>query len=231
VRLTYFNLENYLGHYSDSIGRDTLHLPGIMLLSHICQYLVRVHFFQTFAGEYRDIVGTALFFEEDPSPAGSDPVFTTIPKHQLHYVCKTRKALRMSRVFLKRKDSVHDDSGLNPDVDTGENSADKDHENGPNNVHFSSSDNLTMEVEDCPTLPSTKEKEDSIRRSEPEPVAGPSWMPDIPGYDVRDLQTLIEATASRNVTREVSRLVEKQIRIASDSTMNSATDSDNVSDS
>jgi len=189
-----------------------------------------VHFFQTFAGEYRDIVGTALFFEEDPSPAGSDPVFTTIPKHQLHYVCKTRKALHMSRVFLKRKDSVHDDSGLNPDLDTGENSADKDHETGPNNVHFSSSDNLTMKVEDCPTLPSTEEKEDSIRRSEPEPVAGPSWMPDVPNDDVRDLQMLMKATASRNVTREVSRLVEKQIRITSDSSVNSATDSDNVSD-
>ena len=202
-----------------------------MLLPHICQYLVHVHLFQTFAGEYHDIVGTALFFEGDPSPAGSDPVFTTIPKHQLRYVCKTRKALRMSRVFLKRKDSVHDDSGLNPDVDTGENSADKDQEAGLSNVHFSSSDNLTMEVEDCPTLPSTEKKEDSIRHSEPEPVAGPSWMPDVPDDDVRDLQTLMEATASRNVTREVSRLVEKQIRITSDSTVNSATDSDNVSDS
>jgi len=189
-----------------------------------------VHLFQTFAGEYHDIVGTALFFEEDPSPAGNDPVFTTIPQHQLRYVCKTRKALRMSRVFLKRKDSVHEDSGLNPDVDAGENSADKYHETGPNNVYISSSDNLTMEVEDCPTLPSTKEKEDSIRRSEPEPVAGPSWMPDVPDDDIRDLQTLMEATASRNVTREVSRLVEKQIRFTSDSNMNSATDSDNVSD-
>ena len=231
MRLTYFNLKHYVGHYSDNIGRDTLHLPGIMLLPHICQYLVHVHLFQTFAGEYRDVVGTALFFEEDPSPAGSDPVFTTIPQHQLRYVCKTRKALRMSRVFLKRKDSILDDSDLNPDVDTGENSADKDHETGPNNVHFSSSYNLTMEVEDCPTRPSTEEKGVSIRRSEPEPVAGPSWMPDVPDDDVRDLRTLMEATASRNVAREVSRLVEKQIRITSDSTVNSATDSDNVSDS
>ena len=82
----------------------------------------------------------------------------------------------MSRVFLKRKDSVHDDSGLNPDVDTVENSADKDHEAGPNNVHFSYLDNLTMEVEDCPTLPTTEEKEDSTRPSEPEPVAGPSCL-------------------------------------------------------
>jgi hypothetical protein len=135
----------------------------------------------------------------------------------------------MSRVFLKRKDAVHGESGLDPDVDTAENSADKDHENGPNNVHVSSSDNLRMEVEDCPTVPSIG-KEDFIRQSEPEPVAGPSWMPDVPDDDVRDLQTLMEATASRSVTREVSRLVEKQIRVTGDSTVNSATDSDNVSD-
>jgi hypothetical protein len=218
------------------MGSDALQLLGIMLLSvgviRICQYFVcvRFFFFQTFAGEYHDIVGTALFFEEDPSPAGSDPVFTTIPQQQLRYVCKTRKALHMSRVFLKRKDSVQDDFGLDPDVDTGENSADKGQEIGPNNVHVSSSDNLTMEVEESPPLPSTKEKEESIRHFEPEPVAGPSWMPDVLDDDVRDFQTLMEATASKNVTHEVSRLVEKQIRIASDSTENSVTDSDNVSD-
>jgi len=40
----------------------------------------------------------------------------------------------------------------------------------------------------------------------------------------------MEATASRNVTHEVSRLVEKQIRITSDSSVNSATVSDNVHD-
>jgi hypothetical protein len=119
---------------------------------------------------------------------------------------------------------------LNPDVDTGENSADKDHESGPNNVHFSSSDNLTIEVEACPTLPTTEEKENSIWRSEPEPVAGPSWMPDVLDDDVRDLETLMEATASRYVTHGLSKLVEKQIRITSDSTLNSATDSDHVSD-
>ena len=171
---------------------------------------------------------TALFFEEDPSPAGSDPVFTTIPQHQFRYVCTTRKALHVSRVFLNRKDSINDDSGLNPNFDTGENSADKDHETGTNNVRFSSSDNLTMEVEYCPTLPTAEEKEDSIGLSEPEPVAGPSWMPDVPDDDVRDLETLMETTA--HVTHEVSKLVEKQIRVTCDRTLNSATDSDHVSD-
>jgi hypothetical protein len=95
----------------------------------------------------------------------------------------------MARVFLKRKDSFYDNSGLNSDVDTGGNSAD--HETGPNNDHFSSSDNLAIEIEDktvhCPTLPSTEEKEESIRCSETEPVAEPSWMPDVPYDDVRDL--------------------------------------------
>jgi hypothetical protein len=182
--------------------------------------------FQTFAGEYRDVVGTALFFEEDPSPTGSDPVFTTIPKHQLRYVCKTRKALCMSRVFLKRKDSVQEDSGVDPNVDTGENSVGKTQETGPKNVHVSSPDSLTMDIEEPPA----KDKEETSRHSEPEPAAGPSWMPDIPDDDVRDLQMLMEAAVSKYMTHEVSRLVEKHIKSTSDNFENSAADSDTISD-
>lgn len=202
------------------------------------QHSVPVHFFQTFAGEYRDIVGTALFFEEDPAPAGGDPVFTTIPEHQLRYVCKTRKALHMTRVFLRRKDlaensntkcDAEDDSGLDPEIDTNGNSAVKSQDIGSTHLHDTSSDNLKMEVEDFPPLPSTEKKQEN--RKQPEPVAGPSWMCDLPDDDVRILGTLMEATTSKSVTPEMSRLVEKQIQITNDSIRDIATDSDSVSDS
>lgn len=202
------------------------------------QYSVPVHLFQTFAGEYRDTVGTALFFEEDPVPPGGDPVFTSIPEHNLHYVYKTRKALHMSRVFLRRRDlgeninakcNAEDDSGLDPE-DIGGNSKNKSQENGSKHVHDNSSINLMFEVEEFPPLHST-EKKQATTRPEPEPIAGPSWMSDLPDGDARILGTLMEATASRSVTHEMSRLVEKQIKVTNDSIRNIETDSDSVSDS
>jgi len=201
-------------------------------------YSVPVHLFQTFAGEYRDIVGTALFFEEDPAPPGCDPVFTNTPEHHLRYVCKTRKALHMSRIFLKRRDlaedayakcSAEDDSGSDANVNTGGNSMGKGQEIGSKDVHNNSSDNLTVEVE-FPPLTDTKKKQEFRGHPEPEPVAGPSWMSDLPDGNVRDLETLMEATASKSVTHEMSRLVEEQIKMTNDSIRNIVTDSDSVSD-
>lgn len=188
---------------------------------------------QTFAGEYRDVVGTALFFEEDPVPPGGDSVFTTIPEHQLRYVCKTRKALHMSRVFLRRKDSaenidVKDDSGINLDVHTSGNSVSMNQKIAPRNVHDSSSDNLSMEVEELHSVAS--KKQETTRNPEPEPVAGSSWMSDLPSDDLRGMETLMEATASKSVTREISELVEKQINMTSDSIRNIVTDSDSICD-
>ncbi|PNF13921.1 hypothetical protein B7P43_G09867 [Cryptotermes secundus] len=192
---------------------------------------------QTFAGEYRDIVGTALFFEEDPVPPGGDSVFTTIPEHQLRYVCKTRKALHMSRVFLQRKDSaentdakygVKNDSGVEPDVDISGNSVSMNQKIATRNVCNSPSDNLSMEIEELHSMAS--KKQEPRRNPDPEPVAGPSWMSDLPRDDVRDLETLMEATASKRVTHEISELIEKQINITTDSTENIVTDSDSVCD-
>nr|CAD7572623.1 unnamed protein product [Timema californicum] len=60
---------------------------------------------QVFLGEYRDIAGTALFFEEDTSTPQHDPVFSKVPDKQLRYMCKTRKSLLMSRVFVKNPSS------------------------------------------------------------------------------------------------------------------------------
>jgi hypothetical protein len=231
-----------MGHSKENMRGSALQLVGMMLLLvaviGVHQYSVPLHLFQTFAGEYRDIVGTALFFEEDPAPPGGDPVFTSIPEHQLRYVCKTHKALHMSRVFLKRRDlpenmvakcGAEDDAGLDPEVGTVGNSAGKSQQNGFRHVHDSSSDNLMIKVEEFPPLPSTEKKHET-RRPEPEPVAGPSWMSDLPDDDARILGTLMEATASKSVTREMSRLVEKQIQITDDSIRNIVTDSDSVSD-
>jgi hypothetical protein len=144
----------------------------------------------------------------------------------------------MSRVFLRRKDSaedtdakydVEDDSGLDPHVDIDGNSTNMNRKIAPRNVRDISSDRLSMEVEELHPVASSKKKQESIRVSEPEPVAGPSWMSDLPGDD-RDLGTLVEATASKSVTPEISKLVEKQINITSDSIRNIVTDSDSISD-
>jgi hypothetical protein len=194
--------------------------------------------FQTFAGEYRDIVGTALFFEEDPMPPAGDSVFTTIPERQLRYVCKTRKALHMSRVFLRRKDSAEDidvkymenDSIMGPDVDTSRNSVSTNQKIAHRNICNSSSDNLSMEVEELHPVANNKKTHETRKDSEPEPVAGPSWMPDLLSDDVTDLGTLMEATASKSATHEILKLVEKQINITSDSIRNIVTGSDSVCD-
>lgn len=169
-------------------------------------------------------------------PPGGDSVFT-IPEHQLRYVCKTRKALHMSRVFLQRKDSaentdakygVKNDSGVEPDVDTSGNSVSMNQNIATRNVCNSPSDNLSMEIEELHSMAS--KKQEPRRNPEPEPVAGPSWMSDLPRDDIRDLETLMEATASKRVTHEISELIEKQINITSDSTGNIVTDSDSVCD-
>ncbi|KAJ9591047.1 hypothetical protein L9F63_012097 [Diploptera punctata] len=101
---------------------------------------------QTFTGEYSDIVGTSLFFEEDPAPAGGDPVFTKTPEHQLRYFCKTRKMLKMSRVFLKKKqspeESIKNKSDLGDDMDSRQNSKEK----------WETSEEVTMEIDEDPVL-------------------------------------------------------------------------------
>lgn len=61
---------------------------------------------QIYSGKWRDGVGTALFFEEVKPPPPADPVFSNVPSKMLQYLCKTRKTLEMSRVFIncKKKD-------------------------------------------------------------------------------------------------------------------------------
>jgi hypothetical protein len=142
----------------------------------------------------------------------------------------------MSRVFLRRKDSAEDidakymenDSDMVPNVDTSRNSVSADQKITPRNIRDSSSDSHSKEVEDLQMVASSKKMQEPRRDPEPEPVAGPSWMPDLPNDDVTDLGTLMEATASRSVTHKISELVEKQINITSDSIRNIVTGADSV---
>lgn len=48
-------------------------------------------------------MGTAVFFEENPSASPGDPVFMKNPPITLNYHSKTQKALVMSRIFVKPK--------------------------------------------------------------------------------------------------------------------------------
>ncbi|XP_069702356.1 general transcription factor 3C polypeptide 6 [Periplaneta americana] len=184
---------------------------------------------QTFSGEYRDTVGTALFFEEDAAPPGGDPVFSKTPDHQLRYVCKTRKSLQMSRVFLRRKDSSEgiDISDSDSEVNASENAKNKDKESKDSNLQReTSSDELTMEVEEFPELVHRKKKQ--MPKHKPEPTAGPSGASDIASSDLADLGALIAATTSKTVTAETSNIVEEQIRSVSDTIKSMETESSDV---
>ncbi|XP_048506983.1 uncharacterized protein LOC105684599 isoform X2 [Athalia rosae] len=72
-----------------------------------------------YEGTYHDAVGTYMFFEKDESPTVDDPVFDTPPT--LKYFAKTRKLLKMERVFAMQRTEVLGDSDHNyciPNMDT-----------------------------------------------------------------------------------------------------------------
>ncbi|XP_011314133.1 uncharacterized protein [Fopius arisanus] len=61
-----------------------------------------------YEGTYEEAVGTYLFFEKDKNPVIDDPVFDVTPK--VKYSTKTRKVLKMKRVFVKPRLEVIGDS-------------------------------------------------------------------------------------------------------------------------
>lgn len=64
-------------------------------------------------------MGTCMFFEKDNNPHVDDAVFDKIPT--LKYFAKTRKILKMQRVFTKPKVEIFGDSEQNgcvPNIDT-----------------------------------------------------------------------------------------------------------------
>jgi general transcription factor 3C polypeptide 6 len=66
---------------------------------------------QVFVGEYRDTIGTSVFFHKAPQPqASTDPVFGHKIGQQLTFLEKTNKKLVLKRVFLKPKETASNDS-------------------------------------------------------------------------------------------------------------------------
>jgi len=63
---------------------------------------------QFYEGTYEDAVGTYLFFEKDDNPKVDDEVFDKVPS--LKYFAKTRKLLKMQRVFTKPRGEILGDS-------------------------------------------------------------------------------------------------------------------------
>ena len=58
---------------------------------------------QVFVGEWRDTLGSSVFFSKTDEPSASDPVFGNKPGKCLHYEQKTAKKLVLKRVFLNKK--------------------------------------------------------------------------------------------------------------------------------
>ncbi|XP_015174366.1 PREDICTED: uncharacterized protein LOC107065303 [Polistes dominula] len=72
-----------------------------------------------YEGTYEDAVGTYMFFDKDDQPVIHDPVFDQAPT--LKYFGKTRKILKMQRVFVKQRVEVLGDSEHSkciPNIDT-----------------------------------------------------------------------------------------------------------------
>ncbi|XP_034233631.1 uncharacterized protein LOC117640821 [Thrips palmi] len=67
---------------------------------------------QVFEGNWSDTVGTAVFFEENPSASPGDPVFMKNPPVTLNYHSKTQKALVMSRIFVKPKEDNDEENNV-----------------------------------------------------------------------------------------------------------------------
>lgn len=61
-----------------------------------------------YEGTYEDAVGTYMFFDKDDQPVINDPVFDQVPT--LKYFGKTRKVLKMERIFVKQRVEVLGDS-------------------------------------------------------------------------------------------------------------------------
>ncbi|XP_020288875.1 general transcription factor 3C polypeptide 6 [Pseudomyrmex gracilis] len=71
-----------------------------------------------YEGTYEDAVGTYMFFEKEDNPQVDDPIFDKAPT--LKYFAKTRKLLKMQRVFTKPRTEILGDSeqsGCTPNME------------------------------------------------------------------------------------------------------------------
>ncbi|XP_015429316.1 PREDICTED: uncharacterized protein LOC107186037 [Dufourea novaeangliae] len=61
-----------------------------------------------YEGTYEDVSGTYMFFEKNENCIPNDPVFDVVPN--VKYFTKTRKVLKMQRIFIKSRTEVLGDS-------------------------------------------------------------------------------------------------------------------------
>lgn len=45
-----------------------------------------------------------MFFEEDPSPKSSDPLFDKLPEKSLKFLCKSRKLIKIEHAYITPKE-------------------------------------------------------------------------------------------------------------------------------
>ncbi|XP_045761693.1 general transcription factor 3C polypeptide 6-like isoform X2 [Maniola jurtina] len=57
-----------------------------------------------FTGTYENPLGTYMFFEGDPLPCSSDPLFDKLSEKNLKYLCKTRKFINVQHAYVTPKD-------------------------------------------------------------------------------------------------------------------------------
>lgn len=104
--LVYVEFEGLTG--SDTFSNQDLQLNMIGIDTEHPIMEINGRFYE---GTYEDAMGTYMFFEKDDNPKVDDEVFDKVPS--LKYFAKTRKLLKMQRVFTKPRveilgDSEHD---------------------------------------------------------------------------------------------------------------------------
>ncbi|KAL2719104.1 putative serine/threonine-protein kinase dyrk1 [Vespula squamosa] len=112
--LVYVEFEGFVNNNIFTNGQLQLDMVGIDTDHPIMQIDGRFY-----EGTYEDVVGTYMFFEKDDKPVVDDPIFDQTPT--LKYFGKTRKVLKMQRVFVKQRTEVLGDSEHNkciPNIDT-----------------------------------------------------------------------------------------------------------------
>ncbi|XP_035742441.1 probable serine/threonine-protein kinase dyrk1 isoform X1 [Vespa mandarinia] len=101
--LVYVEFEGFVNNNIFTNGQLQLDMVGIDTDHPIMQIDGRFY-----EGTYEDVVGTFMFFEKDDKPIVDDPIFDQTPT--LKYFGKTRKVLKMQRVFVKQRTEVLGDS-------------------------------------------------------------------------------------------------------------------------
>ncbi|XP_023950459.2 general transcription factor 3C polypeptide 6 isoform X2 [Bicyclus anynana] len=96
--------------FEDSVKFDkysSIHVLGIDTKNPIFQLDDTI-----FTGTYENPLGTYMFFEEDPSPNTTDPIFDKLSKKNLKYLCKTRKFINVQHAYVTPKEDKQEQENL-----------------------------------------------------------------------------------------------------------------------